>query len=132
MSQPPDAPAGGAGMHAAGTRTATEADPAVGAVFAALADPTRRHIVQLLSKQQTVTASGLAEELPISRQAIVKHLRALTDAGLLTRAQQGRETQYRLSPQPLGSAMRWMAAAGARWDDRLARLQRELGEAGRR
>lgn len=102
----------------------------VGAVFAALADPTRRHVVELLSEQPTVTASGLAQELPISRQAIAKHLRALTQAGLLTCAQEGRETHYRLSPQPLGSAMRWMASAGARWDRRLARLQRELGQDG--
>jgi DNA-binding transcriptional ArsR family regulator len=100
----------------------------VGAVFAALADPTRRHVVELLSRQPTVTASGLAQELPISRQAIAKHLRALTQAGLLTCAQEGRETHYRLSPQPLGSAMRWMAGAGARWDRRLARLQQELGQ----
>lgn len=103
-------------------------DGAVGAVFAALADPTRRHVVEMLSQHPTVTASGLAVELPISRQAIAKHLQALTDAGLLTREHHGRETQYRLSPEPLGGAMRWMAAAGARWDRRLARLQAELGE----
>jgi ArsR family transcriptional regulator, cadmium/lead-responsive transcriptional repressor len=105
---------------------AASTDPAIGAVFAALADPTRRHVVQLLSTQQTVTASALAQELPISRQAITKHLRALVDAGLLNSVHEGRETQYQLSPQPLGSAMSWMAAAGARWDERLAHLQREL------
>jgi DNA-binding transcriptional ArsR family regulator len=104
------------------------ADLALGAVFAALADPTRRHVIEMLSQRSTVTASGLAEELPISRQAVAKHLRALTEAGLLARAQQGRETQYRLSPQPLDGAVRWMTAAGARWDQRLARLQEEIGE----
>lgn len=118
-----------AAVEALDPQGAPQADPAIGLVFAALADPTRRHVVELLSNQQTVTASGLAQELPISRQAIAKHLRALTDAGLLTRIQQGRETRYSLSPQPLDSAVRWIAAAGARWDDRLARLQRELREA---
>lgn len=112
--------------QAKGVSETASADPAIGAVFAALADPTRRHVVQLLSTQQSVTASGLAQELPISRQAIAKHLRALVDAGLLTSAHEGRETQYQLSPKPLGSAMSWMAAAGARWDQRLARLQRQL------
>jgi len=110
-------------------RAAAQDDPAIGAVFSALADPTRRHVVELLSQRSTVTASGLADELPISRQAIAKHLSALATAGLLTRAHQGRETQYSLSPQPLGSAMRWMAAAGARWDEGLARLQADLGGA---
>ncbi len=114
--------------RAAQASATTSSQAPVGAVFAALADPTRRHVVELLSQQPTVTASGLAQELPISRQAIAKHLRALMQAGLLTCVQEGRETQYRLSPQPLGSAMRWMASAGARWDGRLARLQQELGE----
>lgn len=109
-------------------RARAQADPeaSVGAVFAALADPTRRHVVQMLSERSIVTASALAQELPISRQAIVKHLQALTEAGLLTRAQHGRETHYSLSPEPLGSAMRWMAMAGAQWDERFARLQQEL------
>ena len=106
----------------------TSSEAGVGAVFAALADPTRRHVVELLSRRSTVTASALAEELPISRQAIAKHLHALAQAGLLTRAQQGREAQYSLSPEPLGAAMRWMAMAGAQWDQRFARLQRELSE----
>jgi DNA-binding transcriptional ArsR family regulator len=110
-------------------RVPAQGNPAIGAVFAALADPTRRHVVELLSQRSTVTASGLADELPISRQAIAKHLGALTAAGLLTRAYEGRETQYSLSLQSLGSAMRWMAAAGARWDEGLGRLQDDLGRA---
>jgi DNA-binding transcriptional ArsR family regulator len=116
-------------VQGARLRVPAQDDPAIGAVFAALADPTRRHVVELLSERPTVTASGLADELPISRQAIAKHLGALTAAGLLTRAHEGRETQYSLSPQPLGGAMRWMAAAGARWDEGLARLRDDLGMA---
>jgi DNA-binding transcriptional ArsR family regulator len=94
----------------------------VGAVFAALADPTRRYVISLLAERPTVTASALAAELPISRQAIAKHLSALADAGLVAATHEGRETLYRLTPEPLAHAARWMADAGARWDERLARL----------
>jgi ArsR family transcriptional regulator, cadmium/lead-responsive transcriptional repressor len=103
-------------------------DPALGAVFAALADPTRRHVVRILAQRSCVTASGLAEELPISRQAIAKHLGALAAAGLVSSTHEGRETRYRLTPEPLGEAIEWMAAAGARWEERLARLQERLAE----
>jgi DNA-binding transcriptional ArsR family regulator len=102
------------------------AEVAVGAVFTALADPTRRRVVRVLAQQPSVTASALAEELPITRQAITKHLAALADAGLITAAHEGRETRYRLTPEPLADAMHWLATAGARWDDRLARLERRL------
>jgi DNA-binding transcriptional ArsR family regulator len=102
----------------------------VGAVFSALSDPTRRQVVELLSRQSSVTASELAQELPITRQAIAKHLATLAEAGLVSAAHQGRETRYRLTPEPLTGAVQWMATAGARWDDRLARLSRRLGQAG--
>ena len=99
----------------------------MGAVFIALSDPTRRQVVELLSRQPSVTASELAQELPITRQAIAKHLSTLADAGLVSASHEGRETRYRLTPEPLTGAMQWMASAGARWDDRLARLSRRLG-----
>lgn len=105
------------------------ADPAVGAVFAALADPTRRRVVRELAQHSTVTASALAAELPITRQAIAKHLAALADAGLVTGAREGRETRYRLTPAPLADAVRWIEATGARWDERLERLDRQLASA---
>jgi DNA-binding transcriptional ArsR family regulator len=107
--------------------TARNGQP-VGAVFSALSDPTRRQVVELLSQQPSVTASELAHELPITRQAIAKHLATLADAGLVTSAHEGRETRYRLTPEPLTDAMQWMATAGARWDQRLARLARRLGD----
>jgi DNA-binding transcriptional ArsR family regulator len=97
-------------------------------VFTALADPTRRQVVELLARQPSVTASELAQELPMSRQAIAKHLATLAAAGLVSSAQEGRETRYRLTPEPLTGAMQWMASAGARWDDRLARLARRLAQ----
>ncbi len=94
----------------------------LGAVFAALADPTRRSVVRSLAREPALTASGLAGELPISRQAVTKHLAALRRAGLVEPRREGRETRYSLTPEPLGEAMAWMAAVGARWDERLARL----------
>jgi DNA-binding transcriptional ArsR family regulator len=99
---------------------------AVGAVFGALADPTRRHVVRVLAEQPTVTASALAAQLPISRQAVAKHLGALASAGLVSALHEGRETRYRLTPAPLGEAISWMLTAGAQWDERLARLREDL------
>lgn len=104
--------------------------PAVGAVFAALSDPTRRHIVRMLSQRETITASALAADLPISRQAVSKHLGALVDAGLASASREGRETRYRLTPQPLAEAMRWIAETGERWDERLSRLSQRLTQDG--
>jgi DNA-binding transcriptional ArsR family regulator len=93
----------------------------VDAVFAALADPTRRAVVGRLA-QEPLSASRLAGELPVSRQAVVKHLAALDRAGLVERSRAGRETRYRLTPEPMGEAMAWMASVGAQWDARLERL----------
>jgi DNA-binding transcriptional ArsR family regulator len=100
------------------------ADP--GPVFAALADPTRREVVRLLAQRPGLTASALAGELPVSRQAIAKHLAQLRDAGLAEAEHAGRETRYRLTPEPLSGAMAWMVEAGGRWDTRLDRLKRRL------
>jgi len=102
------------------------ADDHAGAVFAALADPTRRRVLQALAERPSVTASTLAGELPVTRQAIVKHLIALREAGLAERERAGREARYRLRPAPLTDAVAWMATTGAQWDDRLARLERRL------
>ena len=73
----------------------------------------------------------LASELPISRQAVLKHLNALTDAGLLDRTRAGREVRYQFTPEPLSDAVGWMAEVGAEWDERLATLRRELGTGAR-
>ena len=96
----------------------------VGAVFAALADPTRREVVRSLAERPGLTASRLAGELPMTRQAIAKHLGALSGAGLVTARREGRETRYTLTPGPLADAMDWMAEVGAAWDSRLERLAR--------
>ena len=101
----------------------------VGAVFAALADPTRRQVVEMLSPGTTVTASALARELPMTRQAVAKHLAALDHAGLVAGERRGRETRYRLTPEPLTEAAGWMAAVGGEWDARLEALRTHLGDA---
>jgi DNA-binding transcriptional ArsR family regulator len=97
-------------------------DDRIGAVFAALADPTRRQVVQALARQPDLTASRLAGELPITRQAVTKHLAALDRAGLVRGRREGREQRYTLTPAPLADAMVWMATVGAQWDERLERL----------
>jgi DNA-binding transcriptional ArsR family regulator len=96
-----------------------------GAVFGALADPTRRALLATIA-EQPATATELATELPISRQAVLKHLSALAEAGLLERERAGREVRYRVTPAPMSEAMSWMAEVGAAWDERLARLKRQL------
>ena len=98
-----------------------------GAVFGALSDPTRRALLSAIAEQPAATATELASQLPISRQAVLKHLNALTDAGLLARTRSGREVRYRFTPAPLSDAVGWMAAVGAEWDERLAVLGRQFG-----
>lgn len=97
-----------------------------GRVFDALADPNRRYVLQVLAERETATATELAAELPVTRQAVAKHLAALSDAGLVERRRAGRETLYELTPAPLGEAMDWMASVGAEWDARLSALRRHL------
>jgi DNA-binding transcriptional ArsR family regulator len=97
-----------------------------GVVFDALSDPTRRALLAAIADAPAATATELATELPISRQAVVKHLAALTQAGLLDRERSGREVRYRVSPAPLSDAVSWMAAVGGQWDVRLAALRRQI------
>ncbi len=96
------------------------------AVFFALADPTRRAVVRRLLSRDWVTATQLAVELPITRQAVSKHLAALVEAGLVGSSREGRETRYRLTPEPLEAASSWLGVIGAEWDARLERLSRHI------
>ena len=79
---------------------------------------------QLLSQiaSHPATATELAKELPITRQAVSKHLTCLSRAGLLARERAGRDVRYRVTPAPLSDAVSWMMRVGGEWDDRLARL----------
>ena len=83
-------------------------------VFSALADPSRRHVLGYLANHGSATATELTGELPMTRQAVSKHLGALNDAGLVEAERAGRETRYRLTEQ------------GAEWDERLDALRHHL------
>jgi DNA-binding transcriptional ArsR family regulator len=96
---------------------------AVDTVLEALADPTRRELLDRLAVHGAATATVLAGELPVSRQAVVKHLGVLDRAGLVAGVRRGREVRYALRPEPLDATARWMAATAARWDAKLAALK---------
>jgi DNA-binding transcriptional ArsR family regulator len=97
------------------------------AVFAALAEPTRRSILSTLAARGPTTATELAGLLPISRQAITKHLELLAAAGLvLTEPGERRRIRYRVNAAPMAIAQSYLAALAHDWDSRLTRLQRAL------
>ena len=100
----------------------------VDAVFSALADGRRRSVVKLLAERGSATATELAASLPVTRQAVAKHLASLDEAGLVLRTRRGREARYELTPEPLAEAVSWIERVGATWDERLAALERHLGE----
>ena len=102
-------------------------DRPVDAVFMALADPTRRAVLRRLA-DGPANPTELAGELPVSRQAVSKHLEVLREAGLVSGDRAGREHRYRLTPGPMDDAASWMADVGTRWDRRLADLRREFDE----
>jgi DNA-binding transcriptional ArsR family regulator len=95
-------------------------------VFAALGDPGRRALVEAVAARGDATATELAAELPVTRQAVAKQLAALAEAGLLRSSRAGRETRYAVTAEPLGDAVAWMVEVGAAWDERLAKLGRAL------
>lgn len=96
-------------------------------LFGILADPTRRTVMRKLSEEGPRSATELSGELPVSRQAVSKHLASLADAGLVEVASvEGREKRYRLTPGPLADATWWMASLGAQWDERLEALRSHL------
>jgi DNA-binding transcriptional ArsR family regulator len=103
-------------------------DDRVDAVFAALADPTRRRLLGRLARQRSATATELAASEPVSRQAVVKHLQSLGEAGLVAPSREGREVRYAVTAAPLEDAVGWMVRVGAKWDRRLDRLRRRLDE----
>jgi DNA-binding transcriptional ArsR family regulator len=101
-------------------------------VFAALADPTRRAILAALASGGPATATDLAGLLPITRQAIAKHLALLAEAGLVT-AEPGerRRVRYRLRSAPMQVAQQFLAALARDWDSPLGALKDHLDAGGR-
>ncbi|MFE5571783.1 ArsR/SmtB family transcription factor [Amycolatopsis japonica] len=96
-------------------------------VFVALADPSRRSILAVLASGGPATATDLADRLPITRQAIAKHLALLTDAGLVIPEQgERRRVRYRLHSAPMQVAQQFLAALARDWDGPLAALKDHL------
>ncbi|MEQ9452608.1 MAG: metalloregulator ArsR/SmtB family transcription factor [Pseudomonadales bacterium] len=88
---------------------------AIDAVFTALADERRRHLLEVLAESGPMSASDLADQWEISRQAIAKHLHILEQADLVERQRRGRAVCYAVNPHQLGATGRWLTRAAARW-----------------
>ena len=97
-------------------------------LWSAIADPSRRHVLDLLVSNGEASASWLAARVPFTRQAVAKHLAVLERAGLVRRRKQGREVLYQVQADRLDQATRAMAQLAAQWDRRLAAIKR-LAEA---
>ncbi|HEX3425747.1 MAG TPA: metalloregulator ArsR/SmtB family transcription factor [Acidimicrobiales bacterium] len=102
--------------------------PAEDELWSAIADPSRRRVLDLLVTNGEASASWLAGRVPFSRQAVSKHLVVLEAAGLIGRRKQGREVLYQVDSDRLEEATRAMAALAAQWDRRLGTIKR-LAEA---
>jgi DNA-binding transcriptional ArsR family regulator len=98
----------------------TPTDP--GPVFVALADPTRRSVLTRLATHGAASATVLARELPVTRQAVVQHLAVLDAAGLTSGRREGREVRHAVRPEALTAAAGWMTRIAAQWDERLAAI----------
>jgi DNA-binding transcriptional ArsR family regulator len=79
-----------------------------------------------------LTATQLAARLPVTRQAVAKHLGTLEAAGLVASARVGRDVRFTFDPRPLDDAVAWISAVGERWDRRLAALERRVASRGAR
>ena len=117
---PPDA-------EAAASSVLPDVEAVAAQVFTALADPTRRAILAALASGGPATATDLADRLPITRQAIAKHLALLAEAGLVM-AEPGerRRVRYRLRSAPMQVAQQFLAALARDWDDALGALKDHL------
>jgi len=93
-------------------------------LWSAVGDPTRRRVLDVLLDRGEATATVLAGELPVTRQAVAKHLAVLDRAGLVEGRKRGREMRYAIRPQRLTAATRSMAQVAAEWDARLLAIKR--------
>ncbi len=113
----------GAGQGGAGTPAAFDPEP----VLAALSDPTRRAVLDQVAGGAGVTATAIAAGLPVSRQAVARHLAVLEEAELVRSARVGREVRYRARMERVRRTARWLDQLVAGWDARL-RTIREIAE----
>ncbi len=97
-------------------------------VFEAISDPTRRSILARLRRGGALSVNEVADQLPMTRQGVTKHLDLLRDAGLIHVRREGRQRLHELDPTPLKELDDWLAPYSAFWDDTLARLERHLEE----
>lgn len=93
-------------------------------VLIALADPTRRHLLNLIALSGQATATTLAKKVTVSRQAVVKHLTVLGGAGLVASDRFGREVRYTVCPQKLTETAEWLTNLAMDWDSRLGWIKR--------
>ena len=93
-------------------------------LWSAVGDPTRRRMLDLLLSEGSGTATSLSERLPVTRQAVAKHLLVLDRVGLVHAATAGRERQFRVDEDRLALAVRQLAEVGESWDSRLRRIKR--------
>jgi DNA-binding transcriptional ArsR family regulator len=100
-------------------------------LWSAVADPTRRRLLDVLLDRGEASATVLAGELPVTRQAVAKQLAVLNRAGLVEGRRRGREVRYAIRPQRLDAASRAMAQVAAEWDARLSAIKRIAESAAR-
>jgi DNA-binding transcriptional ArsR family regulator len=93
-------------------------------LWSAVGDPTRRRMLDLLLREGSGTATSLSEQLPVTRQAVAKHLAVLDRVGLVHATTAGRERQFRVDQAQLARAVAQLADVGAAWDSRLQRIKR--------
>jgi DNA-binding transcriptional ArsR family regulator len=93
-------------------------------LWSAVGDPTRRRMLDLLLREGSGTATSLSEQLPVTRQAVAKHLVVLDRVGLVHASTAGREKQFRVDQGQLARAVAQLADVGAAWDARLRRIRR--------
>lgn len=96
-------------------------------VFQAISDSTRRSMLKLLAEKE-MSIAEIAENFPISRTAVNKHLHILSNSGLVRSQKIGRETRYQLIPQPLAEIQNWLAFFEHYWEDKLSALKKFVEE----
>jgi DNA-binding transcriptional ArsR family regulator len=101
-------------------------------LWSAISDPSRRRVLDLLVETGESTASALANDVPFTRQAVIKHLAVLEHAGLVSRHREGREVRFRVESRRLDDATRALAAQAKAWDRRLETIKHLAEDAHRR